>query len=285
MTKIKSMEKSRNIKIRLFVQIFFFATILLTALNEYLSRKNITIPFISKASLHGLCPFGGVVSIYKFATDGSFVQKIHESSFVMLGIVIFLSILFGSVFCGWVCPLGSVQEWIGKIGKKIFGRRYNIFIPNKLDKKLRYLRYFTFIWIVYVIGKTGKLLFNDIDPYYALFNFWTGEVKIQAIVLLIVVLVSSLFIERPWCKYLCPLGGFLGLFNFISIFKIRRNKNICISCKVCDKGCPMNIVVSDKDSIKDHQCIRCLKCTSDVLCPVENTVNLSTKGGDMDEVK
>ncbi|GFR34535.1 4Fe-4S binding protein [Thermobrachium celere] len=285
MANIKSLDRKRNINIRLLVQIFFFVTILLTAINQYLSKKNITIPFISKASLHGLCPFGGVVSIYKFATEGSFVQKIHESSFVMLGIVIFLSILFGPVFCGWICPLGSVQEWLGRLGKKIFGRRYNNFIPQKLDKRLRYLRYFTFAWIVYVIAKTGKLLFNNVDPYYALFNFWTGEVTIQAIIVLIVVLVSSLFIERPWCKYLCPLGGFLGLFNFLSILKIRRNKNTCISCKACDMVCPMNIVVSDKDVIKNHQCIRCLKCTSEVSCPVENTVVLSTKDGEEYEGK
>lgn len=285
MANIKSLERKRNIKIRLFVQIFFFITILLTAINQYLSKKNITIPFISNASLHGLCPFGGVVSIYKFVSEGSFVQKIHESSFVMLGIVIFLSILFGPVFCGWICPLGSVQEWLGKLGKKIFGRRYNNFIPQKIDKRLRYIRYFTFAWIVYVIAKTGKLLFNDVDPYYALFNFWTGEVAIQAIIVLIVVLVSSLFIERPWCKYLCPLGGFLGLFNFVSIFKIRRNKSLCTSCKTCDKLCPMNIVVSDKEVVKDHQCIRCLKCTSEVGCIVENTVHLSTKGGEKYEVK
>ncbi|WDC83599.1 4Fe-4S binding protein [Caloramator sp. mosi_1] len=128
-------------------------------------------------------------------------------------------------------------------------------------------------------------MFNDIDPYYALFNFWTGEVKIQAIILLIVVLVSSLLIERPWCKYLCPLGAFLGVFNFISIFKIRRNKSICISCKACDKLCPMNIVISDKNVIKNHQCIRCLKCTSEVGCPIENTVYIGTKVGEINEIK
>lgn len=278
-----NIKKRKSFKIRLFIQIFFFLLILLYAVNEYLSKRNISIPFISKISLHGLCPFGAVVSIYKLITAGSFVQKIHESSFVMLSIVVLMSIILGPIFCGWICPLGSIQEFIGKIGRKIFGRKYNNFISYKYDKSFRFLRYFTFIWIIYVTAKTGKLLFNNIDPYYALFNFWTGEVKFEALILLSVVLISSLFIERPWCKYLCPLGAFLGLFNFISIFKIRRNKNTCISCKSCDKACPMNIKISDKNVINDHQCIRCLECTSEYSCKVKDAVLLSVKDGDINE--
>ncbi|MGB9814170.1 MAG: 4Fe-4S binding protein [Thermovenabulum sp.] len=78
---------------------------------------------------------------YKLITEGSFVQKIHESSFVLLAIVIILSILFGSVFCGFICPFGSVQEWIGKLGKIIFKKRFNKFIPSKYDRYFRYFRY------------------------------------------------------------------------------------------------------------------------------------------------
>lgn len=264
-------------KLRLFVQIFFFVWILLTAINGFLAENNITVlPVISDASLHGLCPFGGVVTLYKLFTEGSFVQKIHESSLVMLGVTIFLSIVFGPIFCGWICPLGTMQEWIGKIGKKLFKRRYNTFVPRKLDNVLRYFRYVVLVWIVYVTAVTGKLVFSDYDPYFALFNFWTGEVVWQAFAILGAVLVTSLFIERPWCKYACPLGAILGLFNKISIFNIRRNPNTCISCKVCDRVCPMNINVSSKGVIKDTQCIRCYNCTSEVACPVDDTVYMST---------
>lgn len=81
---------------------FFFVLILLTAVNRFFieNRMGISIPLVSNTSLYSLCPFGGVVSIYTLVTSGTFVQKIHESSFVMLAIVLFLSVLFGPAFCG-----------------------------------------------------------------------------------------------------------------------------------------------------------------------------------------
>lgn len=272
----ESSVRKKGFEIRIIIQALFLALILLTAMNRFFieNRMDISIPFVSNASLHSLCPFGGVVSIYTLVTRGTFVQKIHESSFVMLAIVLFLSVLFGPVFCGWICPFGSVQEWIGKLGRKMFGRKYNTFVPAKLDKGLRYLRYLVLAWVVYVTAVSSRLMFAQIDPYYALFNFWTGEVAIQAIMILIAVLTTSLFIERPWCKYFCPLGAVLGLFNFLSIFRLKRSDSTCVLCKSCDRVCPMNIAVCKKETIKDHQCIRCLKCTSECGCPVEDALHL-----------
>lgn len=276
MSKVNLYSK-KNKYLRTIIQVIFFIIVLLTSINHQLSETGISIPFVSKASLHALCPFGGVVSLYTFFTDGRFVQKIHESSFVMLSIVLFLSVLFGPVFCGWLCPLGSIQEWIGKLGKKIFKSKYNNFVNYKYDKYLRFIRYIVLIWVVFITSKTTLLMFSNIDPYHALFNFWTSEVTPQALILLGIVLISALFIERPWCKYTCPLGALLGLTNSFRIFKIRRNSKTCISCKKCDKICPMNIKISDKEVIKNHQCISCMQCTSEISCPIENTVSLKTK--------
>lgn len=272
------LSSKKNKYLRTIIQVIFFIIVLLTSINHQLSEAGISIPFVSKASLHSLCPFGGVVSLYTLFTDGRFVQKIHESSFVMLSIILFLSVLFGPVFCGWLCPLGSIQEWIGKLGKKIFKSKYNNFVNYKYDKYLRFIRYIVLIWVVFITSKTALLMFSNIDPYHALFNFWTSEVTPQALILLGIVLISALFIERPWCKYTCPLGALLGLTNSFRIFKIRRNSKTCISCKKCDKICPMNIKISDKEVIKNHQCISCMQCTSEITCPIENTVSLKTKG-------
>ncbi len=269
--------KTKTDRMRIGVQIFFFVLIAAIVVNHSLDEAGVgSLPVLSSATLHALCPFGGVVSTYQYVTTGTFVKKTHESSFILMWIVFVLTLLLGPVFCGWVCPLGSVQEWVGKIGRKIFGKRYNRFIPYRFDRILRYLRYLMLFWVLYMTAVTGKLIFGDIDPYYALFNFWTGEVAIAGLVILGVVLATSLLVERTFCKYACPYGAILGIFNLFRIFKIKRNVSTCTSCKACDKSCPMNIQVSTATAVRDHQCISCMKCTSEQACPIENTVELTT---------
>lgn len=266
--------KSATGRLRLAVQIGFFILIALISINHTLVESGQGVSFFSSASLHSLCPFGGVVSVYQYVDSGTMVKKTHESSFVLMWIGFVLAILLGPVFCGWVCPMGSIQEWFGKIGKRLFKGRYNSFIPKKVDVYLRYLRYVLLVWIVYMTAKSATLVFSDFDPYYALFHLWSGEVAISGIVILIAVLGLSLFVERPFCKYACPYGALLGVFNLFRVFKIKRNPATCIDCKACDRACPMNIVVSKSGVVRDHQCISCLKCTSEAACPVASTVEM-----------
>lgn len=265
------------------IQITFFVIVLLTVVAASLREAGIVIPFIDDASLHAICPFGGVVSIYNYLAAGTLVQKIHASSVILMYAVFALSILFGPVFCGWICPFGTFQEFIGKIGRKLFGKRYNKFIPKKLDSVLRYTRYLVLALVIYNTATTAKLVFQNIDPYYALFNFFTNEVAITAYIALAITVLLSLFVERPFCKYMCPYGATLGIFNLFRIFKIKRNKSTCISCNACDKACPMNIEVSSSNKVYNHQCISCLKCTSENACPVNNTVELKIGGGKTNE--
>jgi polyferredoxin len=189
---------------RLAVQIVFFALVAAISVNHGLALAGVPIPLLSSASLHAICPFGGVVSIYQVATAGTYVQKVHSASFILMGIGLLVALLFGPAFCGWLCPMGSIQEWFGKLGRKILGRRYNRLVPAKLDRVLRYLRYAVLAWVLYMTAVTGKLMFEAYDPYYALFNLWSSELAIGGVIVLAVTLVGSLFVERPFCKYACP---------------------------------------------------------------------------------
>lgn len=268
-------------RIRHISQVFFLVLIGLIAVNHTLAERGNPLPIIGTASFHAICPFGGVEALFAFLRYDVMIPKIHQSVFVILGIILLTGVLVGPAVCSYACPLGSIQEWFGKIGKRALGQRYNAFIPVKIDKYMRYLRYTSLMFTVYLTTNSLKLVFLEVDPYYALFHFWSDEATVGGIVVLIATLLASLFVERPWCKYACPFGAVIGLTNLIRIFPVRRAASTCTGCSKCDRACPMNIEVSHKSFVRDHQCISCNECTSDVVCPVPDTVVLEAgrRGG------
>lgn len=255
--------------LRTIIQIAFLSVVILVSINHYRVSQGLAPLLVGSPSFHSICPFGGVVTAYHYFTEGIFIRQTHQSSFTLMWLVLLLTLFFGPVFCGWVCPIGTVQEFVGKIGRKIFPKKYNQFIPKKIDYWLRYLRYLVLISIVILTAQQLRLVFQDYCPYFNLFSFWSSEVTVSAVILLGIIFVGSLFVERPWCKYLCPLGALLGIFNLFRIIPLRRNDEIYINCRKCDRVCPMNIKISDKKVIRDHQCISCLLCTDEASCPVE----------------
>ncbi len=210
---------------------------------------------------------------------GKFIPETQPSNFWIFLSVSVLTIIFGKVFCGWFCPLGSVQEFIyhktGKLRKTAVPVFLQKIIKSRLLKIsgiiLSYLKFAVLIMIIVRTSKEVSLIFARIDPYYALFNFWTGDVLLSAIIVLISVLVLSVFIYRPWCRFFCPLGALLGIMQFFSFYKITRNKELCISCGLCSGNCPQNINVADKITVYSTECIKCGKCVSS--CPVYGAVN------------
>lgn len=272
--------RKRSIWVRKVLQVLFFILITFISVNHTLVRNGGGFNFLSNASLHALCPFGGVETMAQLLMTDTLIQKVRASSVILLDLTLLLSLLLGPVFCGWVCPLGTIQEWVGKLGRKWFGNKmYNQLIPRKLDRVLRYLRYGVLAWVLYVTFASASLVFQSYDPYFALFNFWTGEVTITALLILESILLLSLLVERPWCKYACPFGAVLGISNLFRIFTIRRNQDTCkLKGDACSTLCPMNIEISKHTVIRDHQCITCMECTSEACCPAKETIYLGLGG-------
>ena len=92
----------------------------------------------------------------------------------------------------------------------------------------------------------------------------------MGLIVLVVSLVGSLLYDRFFCKYLCPMGGFLGLINRLGWFRITRNEATCTHCMACDKACPVNIPVESVAQVQSSECIACNLCVN--ACPVKDTL-------------
>lgn len=219
-------------------------------------------------SIHALCPFGGLESLYQVFTTGSFISKIFAGTMILFGITLVVAILFRRSFCGLICPFGAIQEFFAKIGQKVFKKKF--IIPSKIDRPLRYLKYVVLIMTVFYAWKTAGLWMAPYDPWsaYAHLSKGVGSVwneSAAGLILLGITLVGSLLYDRFFCKYLCPMGAIYGIIGKISPFKVTRNENACIRCGKCSRVCPMNIDVQHTREVKSAECINCQTCV--LNCP------------------
>jgi ferredoxin len=212
---------------------------------------------------HMICPFGGIETLTRYVSQGLYIPKTGFVNILLLAGVLFSTVLAGPVFCGWLCPLGSVQDWTRSLAKKLKIKK--IRIPEKLGFILSFTRYLVLFLIIRATYLSFNLVFLKADPYYALMHFYTGEVAPIALLVLGFILVSSLFIERPWCRFLCPLGAILGPLGKASIIKVKRPSQKCIGCGACARSCPVGLDPSKNESVTSSRCIRCGLC--EPACP------------------
>ena len=225
-----------------------------------------------------LCPFGGIETIWTLISTGGYVKQIAASSVILLGVVLVTAVIFRRSFCGYICPLGAMQEFFGTIGKAIWpkGRPQ---VPTEIDKPARYLKYVVLAVFTVWTWQAAELVIRPYDPWVAFMHITSAEVLTSfgiGLAVLVVSLVGSVVYERFFCKYLCPMGGFLGLISRLSVFKVRREAATCIDCKACDKACPANIKVSEVETVASAECINCNECVD--ACPVKDTLHVATKG-------
>jgi len=217
------------------------------------------------------CPLGGLANLYQWLTTGGFIRHIHLSNMVLFAAVVLLTLVAARGFCGWICPFGSVQEWIGLIGKKIFRKRFNP--TGAWDRYLRYLKYVLLVVIIALTWHTGSLVFRDYDPFLAFFRFGEEMDKTPwAYWALALVLIGSLFIERFFCKYACPLGALLGVMAKFGLTKIERDPQECKDCDICFKKCNARVDLVSSTSIKSAECNQCMDCLVD--CPRPSTLSM-----------
>jgi polyferredoxin len=239
-------------------------------------------------SAEAFCPFGGVETLYQYFTNGGTINHTHLSNLVLLVATLALTIVARGAFCGWICPFGAIQEWIyaasAWLQKRIppFGRGMRAFkkrlgvrsarlgmlpestLIQRIDGVLRYGKYAVLATIIGGTISYGVMVFRDYDPWSALLEIGALELTAGTVVLGIV-LIAALFVERPWCRYACPLGAVIGLTSQLSPLRIQREGTVCTGCTLCSKSCPMGLPVATMSELKHRDCVMCLECVD--ACP------------------
>jgi polyferredoxin len=168
------------------------------------------------------------------------------------------TLLLGVLFCGWICPLGTLQDWAYKLGRRL--KLPLLRMPYKAQRYLQLSRY-----ILYFMLTLG-VAFTVLQGTKNLSALMKGkEIALASLIVLIIFVLAGLFFNRPFCNYICTGGARRGLWSVIRIIGIRRDTSRCINCKLCSKSCPMNIDVANTDFVRHPNCIGCMSCLS--ACP------------------
>jgi len=226
--------------------------------------KSVCVPFLYCHT----CPTAG------FACPVGVLQHyaaIHHFPFFLIGHLMIIGLLIGRLVCGWACPFGLMQELMYKIkSPKI----------RKIPKAFSIFPYFTLIVLAIILPyMTTEHWFSKFCPIGSIvagipwvawnpINPSTGNLTIEPgtvgwlyytkIVLMLVIVSLFIFIKRPFCRFMCPLGLFWSFFNKVSVMKLEIEPG-CTHCNACQTKCPEDIKVFEDPNAGD--CVRCLDCT------------------------
>ena len=235
--------------------------------------KSVCVPGLNCYSCPGAigaCPIGSLQNALSGNKQGF--------PYYTVGFLVLFSVLLGRLVCGFLCLFGLVQDLLYKI------KTPKIKVPERADKILRYLKYVILLVFVILLPHFIKDAFGLGDPWFCKYICPAGTLEAGIpllignpalrsmvgflfswkMILLVIFLISSILIYRPFCKYICPLGAIYGLFNRFSFYRLKVDEHKCIDCKKCESICPMNVKVL-KD-INSCECIRCGACKES--CPV-----------------
>jgi len=237
----------------------------------------VNIGFVQFLKTGAVCPFFYCYGcpLATFACPIGVFQNyaaVGQFPFYAIGLLGVLALGFGRFWCGWACPFGTVQDlviWIRRRGDFISLRRYP------------WPSFLVLAGSIIAAWLATDALFCKICPAGSLFaaiphRFASPELSFGTffwvhIATLAIALVAFFLIGRFWCRYLCPLGGILGVFNRVGIVNIKLDMTKCNNCKKCVNVCPVKIE-EPEDIENSIDCIRCGKCID--TCPT-NALRIS----------
>ena len=229
------------------------------------------IAFVTVPALF-IIVFSSTGGIITSIAGGSFVLSENIGRIILILGVFLITLVWGRFFCGFICSFGTMQDLLNSIGKLI---PFKIKVSEKADKWLKLLKYAVLAFVavgVWGFSVTGDTVWSPWTVFgvYSSFSGWSSLKYFLTLggVFLLLIIIGSLFIERFFCRYLCPLGALFALVSRFRIYSLNRKPDKCGNCKLCTSKCSMGIPLYKYEKVRSGECINCMKCTS--VCPNEN---------------
>ena len=194
---------------RLTVQLIVLLTIIFLLIRSFTEKTYIP-------DFEAYCPYGGLLAFSSFLVNNSLACSMTSAQIAMGAVLVLGIILFSKLFCSYICPVGTISEWLGKAGDKL-GLRFTV--TGSADIMLRGIKYaLLFLTFYFTIG-SSELFCRKFDPYYASVTGFSSDVSLTfGLVTIGIVIAGSFFIRLFWCKYICPLGAISNIFRFFITF-------------------------------------------------------------------
>ena len=227
------------------------------------------------AGIEGWLPIASLMNLKYWVVTG-LVPEVHPAGMFLLLAFVAISLVFRKAFCSWLCPIGTLSEWLWQGGREILGR--NVRLPPWADIPLRSLKYILlclFVWVVVSMSADDLRAFLG-SPYglvadVKMLDFFRAPGRTTVAVCSALVILSMLT-KNFWCRYLCPYGALMGLVSTLSPTRITRDPISCIDCGKCAKACPSLIPVDVLRTVRTPECNGCLTCVS--VCPVKDALEM-----------
>ncbi len=219
--------------------------------------------FVVGGNCERWCPFGGVEAVYTYAAEGDMLCSLGTSNFFILGGVLLMTLLLRRAFCAYMCPVGTISEWLHGAGRRL--GMPTIRVPHRLDSVLRLLKYVLLAVILWLTWKAGELIFRGFDPCYALVSRHGTDVTFWAYVVAGTIAAASLLMVVPFCRWLCPLAAVLNPVSRFGLSRVTRDGRRCRDCGLCSKSCPAAIPVDQLEQVTTARCTSCMNCVD--ACP------------------
>ena len=232
------------------------------------------------AAVDAFLPISGLFGTAAWIKGGG-INLLHPAAVVFFVTIVVVALLLRRSFCSWICPVGTISEWLWKLGFSRLHRNWRL--PRLLDLLVRGVKYLLMGYFVLTAILWPLSTLQDFldSGYHAVSDIKLLNLFIApsgtTLSVLGLLLVISVGMRNPFCRFICPYGALLGLISLVSPAAVQRSAKKCVSCGVCSQVCPSGIDVKVADRVNNPECLGCWRCISH--CRVHTALSMQVAGG------